>query len=407
MTQPPSPRSVAPYLVGFVVIGISLSIAGPALDHLEGRLRTDSGGVAWVLTLQSFGYILGSLVGGRMLDRGLGHRLWSASIVVIAAAVVGASVVDSLAGVAAMFAIIGLASGAADVGGNTLVLWSRPGAASVAMNGLHLCFALGAVTAPLIINRSLHWFDSIWAASLPIVAVGSLAIWRCAHAAPPPALHESDHGHLGGPSATPVLAAAFVFFAAYVALEAGFSGWIHKYTVDVGYGSDNTATAVIVTFWLGFALGRVLAVAAADRIRPGPMVAGSMVASVGASAVFVAAPGGGLSLFAITFAFGLTTAPQFAGMINYIENHRRLSGAATSVFVLGAGVGGLVFPKVIGELFDWRGEGTLPPTLLALAMLTLVAAGLVRLMVIRGDARSAPAGDIDEAAGEVLGGITG
>ena len=39
------------------------------------------------------------------------------------------------------------------------------------MNVLHLCFGIGAMVTPLLVNRSLHIFDSVWGVALPMAAL--------------------------------------------------------------------------------------------------------------------------------------------------------------------------------------------------------------------------------------------
>ena len=51
-------------------------------------------------------------------------------------------------------------------------------------------------------------------------------------------------------------------------------------------------------------------------------------------------------------------------MIGYAEAHLALSGAATSVFIGAAGLGGLVMPWTLGQLFDAHGPEVLPPVIL-------------------------------------------
>ena len=56
------------YLVSFVVLGSSLSFAGPALSHLRDRVGTDDGGISLIFVGSSTGYMVGSFLGGRWLD---------------------------------------------------------------------------------------------------------------------------------------------------------------------------------------------------------------------------------------------------------------------------------------------------------------------------------------------------
>jgi fucose permease len=84
---------------------------------------------------------------------------------------------------------------------------------------------------------------------------------------------------------------------------------------------------------------------------------------------------GNAGLWIATFVFGVSIAPQFASMIGYAGTHFALSGSATSAFVGAAGLGGLVMPWTLGQLFDAHGPGVLPPVTFG-ACIATVAAGL-------------------------------
>ena len=59
---------VAGYLLSFFVVGMSLSVLGPALSELRDRAGTDLGGIGVLFVGQACGYIVGSLLAGRMFD---------------------------------------------------------------------------------------------------------------------------------------------------------------------------------------------------------------------------------------------------------------------------------------------------------------------------------------------------
>ena len=68
-------------------------------------------------------------------------------------------------------------------------------------------------------------------------------------------------------------------------------------------------------------------------------------------------------------------------MIGYAESHLALSGKATSAFIGAAGLGGLVMPWSLGQLFDARGPGVLPPVTLGACVATIAVGLWVRHIV--------------------------
>ncbi|MGB8858053.1 MAG: MFS transporter [Ilumatobacteraceae bacterium] len=362
---------VSAYLVGFVLIGIGLSLAGPALSHLRDRVHTTDGGIAWVFVGQAGGYIVGSIFAGHGLDDGRGHRRWVAAMATGTTAIGLIAVAPSLVVLVAAFAVLGGACGLCDVSGNTLVMWSRPHGAGALLNALHLCFALGAMVTPVIVDRSLHLTSSVWGVAIPMAALAIMgASLMLPH--PPPTrtrLETVDRSHAAGARGVQV-GVICAFFFSYVALETGFANWIHTYVEQIHYGGAATATGVTSMFGIGFAVGRVLAIGVARRLSPGWIVAGATVLSLLSSALFVVFDGPGVMLWVVTLLFAVSVAPQYASMMAFAESHLALSGRNTSAIVAGSGLGGLVMPWVVGQLFDGIGPQSLPITVATLAVLT-------------------------------------
>ena len=93
------------------------------------------------------------------------------------------SQIRDLVPLVAMFVVLGVSCGVGDVSGNTLVVWSRPESPGAALNALHLFFAVGALSAPLLTNRAIAWSDSLWPVAVPlaILTVISVATCCCRH----------------------------------------------------------------------------------------------------------------------------------------------------------------------------------------------------------------------------------
>ena len=373
------------YMAGFLVLGASLTFAGTALSHLRDRVGTNNGGIALIFVGQSIGYMLGSFLGGRSLDRGRGHRMWAGCMLSSLVAIAIISQLRALAPMVGVFSLLGVFCGTGDVAGNTLVVWSRPQSPGAALNALHLFFALGALTSPLMTNRAIAWSHSLW----PIVVPLALLTMVCAVkmlTTPPPMKTRAAAVHPAAAYAVMVsrrgqLAVITLFFFVYVALEIGFANWIHSYVEEINYGGANTATGVTATFWVGFSLGRLASIWLAGRFSPGWMLVGSMSVALVSSTVLMIVNGGNVGLWIITFLFGFSIAPQFASMIGYAESHLALSGAAR--------LGGLVMPWSLGQLFDAHGPGVLPPVTFAACVAT-VAVGLWVRHIVRANVGQRP-----------------
>ena len=250
------------YLVSFVVLGSALSMAGPALSHLRDRVGTDDGGISLVFVGSSSGYMLGSFLGGRFLDRGHGHQVWAACMVDLRGHHRG-----DLTDPRPRPACRGLRRARSRVRcratspGNTLVVWSRPESPGAALNALHLFFAIGALSAPLLTNRAIAWSDSLWPVAVPLAITDGDLLLRAADdagadedraARPHP---RRRGGRVGSPR--PVARRRVCSSSSTSPSRSASPNWIHSYVEQIGYGGANTATGVTVTFWVGFLVGRV------------------------------------------------------------------------------------------------------------------------------------------------------
>lgn len=355
-------RPVPLYWTTFLVVGLSLSILGPALSELRGRTGASIGEIGVLFVGQSAGYVLGSFAGGRLYDRFRGHHVYAGSLVVMGAGLAVVPVLDALSGLFAAFLLVGVGAATVDVGANALLMWELGSENSRSMNVLHLCFGLGALSAPLVVYVGLDLAVLVAALVCVLLAAWSVTI------PPPLARPASDDHH---PHQTPrLLALLAAFFFLYVGLEIGFAGWVHTYAEEIDF-SDAGATWLTTTFWIGFTAGRLLASAVGHRFRPKHVLMWACSVTVAASVLLVVADGRAVPVWIGTALFGVATAPQFPVMLSYLERRIHVTGSATSWFIGGAGVGGLVFPWLIGRWFDVSGATALPWSILLLSVLTV------------------------------------
>ena len=288
----------------------------------------------------------------------------------------------SLTSLVLVFPFVGFAGGAIVVGGNTLLVWTKGRQAGPFLNALHLCFGIGALLAPLLVNRALAWADGVgWAFGLtavPAVAVAVLLLSR-----PSPVPVDAGGHDSGGHAPRPILAAVALFFFLYVGVEVGFGGWVYTYAQEIHLGGTNGPAVLTALFWGSFTLGRLLSVWAAHRVPAVGLLAGSCLLAVAAALVLVVADGAAAPVWIGTVLFGLGTAPQFATMIAFAERHLPLTGEATSWFLGAAALGSLAMPWLIGQLLDAQGARAMPWAVFTAAVATTVWFGALRRILVR------------------------
>jgi FHS family Na+ dependent glucose MFS transporter 1 len=358
------PASVVLYWCTFLAVGLSVSILGPALTDLRERSGTDIGGIGVLFVAQAAGYVVGSMVGGRLFDRFDGHRVFAGALLVMAGGLIAVSTLSTIGALFGVFLMIGVGASTVDVGANALLMWELGDQGGRAMNVLHLCFGLGALSAPLMVHIGLD-------TATRLAALGCLGLAVLALRVTAPVVRPVADDQDADPSPR-LLALLASFFLLYVGLEVGFAGWVHTYGEEIGF-SAAAATWLTTVFWVGFTAGRLASSAIAHRFRPKVVLIAACGLTVVAAVALVLGDGRPAPVWVATALFGVATAPQFPVMLNYLERRIHVTGSATSWFIGAAGVGGLVFPWMIGRWIDATDESALPWAMLVLSVATVVS----------------------------------
>lgn len=357
-------RPVPVYIGSLLVIGLTMTVIGPALSELRERTGAGIGAIGSLFIASSIGFMSGSLLGGRLYDRLDGHRVLAASVAMLGSLMLLVPHAGSLAVLFAVFIAVGVAGAVVEVGANTLVMWHLGAGVGRSMNLLHLAFGVGALITPTLTRAGLG----------VVTAVGAVAAWVVAGLAlsvESPRAPEVQRAEQTG-STRRLLVICSTFFFLYVGLEIGFAGWVLTYVEELDFPSS-TATIVTTVFWVAFTAGRLISAIVVNTVRPKTVMISAGALTL-VAAVTLVVSGGAIGVIAVgSGLMGLATAPQFPVMLAYLERRMSLSGSDNAWFVGAAGFGGLVFPFVTGQIFDGLGTGAYPWTILALSLLTVGA----------------------------------
>ncbi|MFW6139595.1 MAG: MFS transporter, partial [Spirochaetota bacterium] len=165
----------ATYYAGLLCLGLVVSVLGPSLPGLARNTGTSLSEISFLFTSVSLGYLLGSLLGGRLFDRVPGHPLLSVSVFTMCAVMGAVPLISVFYLLAGVFFILGIAQAFLDVGTNTLLVWVHRDRVGPYMNGLHFFFGFGALLAPLLVGQSIRISQNIkwayWVLALVMIPV--------------------------------------------------------------------------------------------------------------------------------------------------------------------------------------------------------------------------------------------
>jgi MFS transporter, FHS family, Na+ dependent glucose transporter 1 len=355
------------YYAGFVALGLTAASLGPTLTGLAENTRSTLGQVSILFTARSLGYLLGSVLAGRVYDRLPGHRLMAIGLVALGITLASAPIVPVLWALTGLLLVMGLAEGLFDVGGNTLLVWVHGEAVGPFMNALHFFFGLGAFIAPIIIGQVVLVTGGIKLAYW-ILAVLAITPAIALLAQPSPASPHSDSVSMKGPVQTSLVAMLMVFFFLYVGAEVSFGGWIYTYAEAQNLAVGAQAAYLTSAFWGSFTVGRLFSIPIARRFRPRVVLLVDLIGCIVSVSVMLAWPTSAWIGWVGAIGTGLFMASIFPTAILLAERRMALTGYITSLFFLGASTGAMLVPFLIGQFFERLG----PPVTLGFILTALV-----------------------------------
>jgi len=361
------------YFAAFISLGFATASLGPALPYLAEKTGALIGEVSILFTTKGAGYLLGSLVGGRLYDRLPGHYVAFGAILGIAATLAFSPIIPLLWLLSTVLFILGMVEGALDVGCNAMLVWVHGRAVGPFMNALHFFFGIGTFVAPIIIAQSvLRTGEITWGFWVLALILAPVALWILRTPSPTTPSSETEKG---GRKNTKLLILIVAFLVVYVGAEVGFGGWIYTYALKLRLANETTGAYLTSAYWGAFTLGRLLSIPIAARLRPRWILFGDLLGGILSLVLILLFPNSNIVLWAGAILLGLSIASVFPTMFTLAERRMTLTGAVTSWFFVGASAGAMFFPWLMGQVFE---------AIHPLAIMVIILGEMVLAMVFYG-----------------------
>ncbi|UCC86901.1 MAG: MFS transporter [Anaerolineales bacterium] len=358
------------YYVAFVALGLVAAALGPTLPGLAEHTQAHLSKISLLFTANAMGYLAGSLLGGRLYDRVPGHPVMAAMLMIMVAMMISVPLISLFWVLFTAFLILGLAQGALDVGGNTLLVWVHGDKVGPFMNGLHFFFGIGAFLSPIIIAQAVLRSGDIiwayWALALPMLPVLAWLLRL-----PSPSLGDAPSNEPAEQANHRLVALIALFFFLHVGAEISFGGWIFTYAVAQDISSETLAAYLTSAFWGALTLGRLLAIPIAVRLRPSIVLRNSLVGCLLSMGIVLLWPKSLAAIWLGTLGMGLSIAAMFPTTVSLAERRMVITGQVTGWFFVGASLGGMSLPWMIGQLFESIGPQVAMSTIMAAMILAL------------------------------------
>jgi FHS family Na+ dependent glucose MFS transporter 1 len=346
--------TTAAYYLAFILLGLTIGAEGPTLLKLAEHTSSELNQISLIFFFGSLGYLLGSFLGGRIYDRVPGHRFMAGILGFLGIMVALVPLATSRSILFTVVLILGFAKGALDVGCNTLLLWVHNETVGPFMNGLHTFFGLGAFGAPLIVARMLSATGDIyWVYWIFAIAAFPIAAWIGSLPSPSRRLVPAHRENAPFPF-LPVFLMVLCFIL-YVGSEAGYGAWIYTYAFQLNFGTEVTAAYLTSAFWGSFTIGRLLGVWVSTRARPMTILTLDFAGCLASLLLILVFRESASLLWTGTLLLGISQASIFPTFLTLAEKRMHVTGTITGLFLVGAGVGGMILPWLIGQAFVQRG----------------------------------------------------
>jgi fucose permease len=339
------------YYAAFVALGLIGSLLGPSLTGLAKNTAVHLDQISILFTARSLGYLLGSLLAGRVYDRRPGNALMAGFLGLIFLMVLLSPLVPLLWLLFLAMLLMGLGEGGLDVGGNTMLMWLHREKVGPFMNGLHFAFGVGSFLTPIIISQMALLSGNItWGYWVVAILLVPMIIWLLR--LPSPTYIPASEENTTKTTNTLLIVLMVLFFALYVGSEVSFGGWVYNYAVAMKLMNATTAALVTSWFWGSLTLGRLLSIPIATKFKLSSVLFVDVVGVLLSVGLIMLWPNSEVIIWVGTFGTGFAMASIFPTMLSLAESRLHITGRVTSWFFVGASSGGMVLPWLIGQLFE-------------------------------------------------------
>ncbi len=341
----------------FFTFGFVDNIKGPTLPNLLQELNFSYSQGGGILFGAYFGFVIATLIAGPLSDR-LGNRLiLLAAGLLIAGGTLGLSMVTTYGLLFTMMLVIGLGTGAIEVGGNGLIVALHRQAQGRFLNLLATFHGVGAMIAPLyaawILSATGDW-RQVFLYSVPLAVLMVLIflvtpVGTTIQREPQP----FDWATLRRTGFSQTMLTFYLAIGLYVATELGIAAWIVEYLIKSKGLAQTTAAYYLSGFFAFVIVGRLLGSIFVERIGYLRSVLVALVGTLLCILGALFAPPALAFLLPLSGLFCSIIFPTITAAVSRL--HPQNTGTILGLLFTAAGLGGTLGPAAIGVAGDLVG----------------------------------------------------
>lgn len=373
--------------LGLLTFGVVFTTLGAVLPQVSERFGIGKAAEGSLLTLSTFGVVLGSLVFGPIVDRWGYKEMLVFSTAIVILGLEGIAFAPSLLWLRIAVLVSAFGGGIINGGTNALVADISTDGRTAGLSRLAVYFGFGAVGVPLALGTLLGSFS--YAIILAAIGAGGVIPLAATALTPFPAPKQAQGFPLTAAKRLlrdPILLTFGLMLFLESGMEVTVGGWTTTFFKEELQTPAREALVYLALYWLGMMLARTTLGMTLRRFAPARILFGCItIGIVGVLSVIatrttsVAA----LGVFLVGVGFSATF-PLVLGLV--ADRYADLSGTAFSVVMVMALIGGMTLPWVTGVL--GASYGLRASLLIVPAALVLLA---VLLSIVSGRSSPAPA----------------
>ncbi|MCX6048165.1 MAG: MFS transporter, partial [Chloroflexi bacterium] len=340
----------------FFTFGFVDNIKGPTFPNLLQELNFSYSQGGGILFGAYLGFVIATLLAGPLSDL-LGNRLiLLAAALFIALGTLGLGSAATYPLLFGSMLVIGLGTGAIEVGGNGLIVALHRQAQGRFLNLLATFHGVGAMLAPLYaawLLTAASW-RQVFLYSVPLtILLALIFLVTPGPSVTRPARHGFDWATLRRTGFTPTMLYFYLAIGLYVATELGIAAWLVEYLIKRKGIAQTTASYYLSGFFAFIMVGRLVGSVFVERIGYLRSVllaaAGTLLCILGV----LFAPPALAFLLPLSGLFCSIIFPTMTAAVSRL--HPQNTGTILGLLFTAAGVGGALGPASIGVVSDALG----------------------------------------------------
>lgn len=360
------PLALTSATVDLIVFGMISSLFGPLLVTLSHRFDLSLPAAGVVLSVYFVGAFFGVPIGWLAMRRFTGAAVLSGTLLITALGACGGALSTDWAMFLASAFLLGLGFGGVDFSLISLLVRTRNTGRGRRLSVTNAGYGLGAVIGPLlVVIVRPHNYRLLYVAiavSVVVLTLGNRGLIA------PPLSREHRRSDLvvNRTQRRAILATFIVAYIFYVATETTTAGWIAPNLHRVGY-SASLGSVDTAGFWLGLAIGRVLAGPVSRRYSDHRLVLGGLGVAV-ALCLTALATGAAPYVYPLV---GLSIALVYPLALVWYSTLCPHDDDGVALLILCMMAGGVIGPAVQSLMVSSFGIHVVPAVLASFAALTL------------------------------------